>query len=208
MEDRGALTGLATSPVSHELRRDEDFWFLDGNIVLLVQDTAFRVHRGVLSHHSEVFRDLFAVPQPLNQERIDDCAVVRLHDDPKEVRYLLRVFYGGDCYLTNDGGQIEFCKVGALVKLAHKYHVEDLRKGGLKHSKTYFTDDFDVWNSGKIFDSSVRVADKDYIPTVNLARLVGASELLPLAFYFCCTLPTAELIRGGSRTGAGLSSSD
>lgn len=48
-----------------------DPWFQDGNIVLMPESgsksesqVAFKVHRGVLSRHSEVFQTMFEVPQP------------------------------------------------------------------------------------------------------------------------------------------------
>lgn len=41
-----------------------DFWFTDGNIVLIAGNAIFKVHRGQLERQSEMFRDLFSVPQP------------------------------------------------------------------------------------------------------------------------------------------------
>lgn len=48
-----------------------DPWFQDGNIVLMPESgsksepqVAFKVHRGVLSRHSEVFQTMFEIPQP------------------------------------------------------------------------------------------------------------------------------------------------
>ena len=49
---------------SDSIRRDSDVWFEDGNIVVIAQNTTFRFHKGVLSLHSQAFRDLFSVPQP------------------------------------------------------------------------------------------------------------------------------------------------
>ncbi|KAJ2974348.1 hypothetical protein NUW54_g11906 [Trametes sanguinea] len=44
------------------ITKDEDFWFEDGNIVLVAQDVAFRVYKGPLMRHSTVFQDMFAFP--------------------------------------------------------------------------------------------------------------------------------------------------
>ncbi|CCM06578.1 uncharacterized protein FIBRA_08856 [Fibroporia radiculosa] len=49
-----------------DLQPDKEFWFEDGNIVLGVETTAFRVHRSLLSRSSDVFRDMFDIPQPEN----------------------------------------------------------------------------------------------------------------------------------------------
>ena len=49
------------------LSRRGDPWFEDGNIILVPESesqVAFKVHRGVLSRHSEVFQSMFDIPQP------------------------------------------------------------------------------------------------------------------------------------------------
>ena len=38
-----------------------DIWFSDGNIVIVAGSAAFKVHRGQLERHSEVFKDMFLV---------------------------------------------------------------------------------------------------------------------------------------------------
>ena len=74
--------------------RTTDFWFVDGNIILFVEDVAFKVHRGQLVRHSDVFHDMFSLPQPV-ADTIDGCAWVELHDDPSDVLHLLRALYDG-----------------------------------------------------------------------------------------------------------------
>lgn len=82
------------------IQRHEKLWLDDGNIVLVVKDMGFRVHRGVLTGHSEVFRDMFAVPQPphqATQKLIDGCAVVPIPDeDPEALAFVLTVIYNDD----------------------------------------------------------------------------------------------------------------
>jgi hypothetical protein len=72
-----------------------DFWFLDGNIVLLAGNAVFKVHRGQLERQSEVFRDLFSIPQPQDQDLIDGCGWVELHDRPADVFHFLSALYDG-----------------------------------------------------------------------------------------------------------------
>lgn len=72
-----------------------DFWFPDGNIVIVAGSAAFKVHRGQLERHSEVFSDLFAIPQPEDQELIDGCPYVELQDCPSDVFYFLSALYDG-----------------------------------------------------------------------------------------------------------------
>lgn len=72
-----------------------DLWFDDGNIVLIAEHVAFKVHQGQLERHSDIFQDLFSVPQPENQTLFDDCAWFELHDSPSDLLYLLRALYDG-----------------------------------------------------------------------------------------------------------------
>jgi hypothetical protein len=76
------------------LQRSE-LWFADGNIVLVAGSSTFKVHRGQLERHSEVFNDLFSIPQPSNQELLDGSPWVELHDNPFDVFYFLKALYDG-----------------------------------------------------------------------------------------------------------------
>lgn len=73
-------------------------WFADGNIILVAAGSAaFKVHRGQLrvKRHSEVFHDLFSVPQPSGQSLLDGCFLVDLHGCRSDVFYLLIALYDG-----------------------------------------------------------------------------------------------------------------
>lgn len=77
-----------------------EIWLDDGNIILIAQETAFRVHRSVLSRNSDVFRDILTVPQPADAEMLDGLPVVRLSDSKRDVVHLLRALYdGGHAYV-------------------------------------------------------------------------------------------------------------
>ena len=85
---------LATISLNGTVKRDPELWFDDGNIVLLCRDVAFRVYRGLLTMHSVIFRDLFAMAQPSNSETMESCPVVHISDPPDDLRYLLRALCG------------------------------------------------------------------------------------------------------------------
>ena len=80
------------------LVHDEEIWFSDGNVVLLAQGRAFKVYQLLLARDSEVFRGLFALPQPSSAEAVDGCPIVYLTDRPEELRHLLRVIFDGKKY--------------------------------------------------------------------------------------------------------------
>ena len=72
------------------LKRCEEFWLDDGNLVLVAKDVAFRVYRGLLAAQSTVFQDMFATASPTTGEVYDGCPVVRLSDSPEDIVCLLR----------------------------------------------------------------------------------------------------------------------
>ncbi|KAI0938373.1 hypothetical protein AcV5_000067 [Taiwanofungus camphoratus] len=183
-----------------EIIRDNEFWYMDGSVVLVAGETAFRVHQGVLAQNSDVFRDLFTVPQPANHEKIDDCPVVHLFDLPEELRHLLRVLYMGRRYFRADV-RIKFSIVSAVMRLAEKYQIEDLRDDALARMKSWFTDDFSVWSDLTKFDgnAAIQCEPSDAIEAVNLARHTQTDSMLPAALYLCCQLPTRLLLQGVTR---------
>lgn len=70
-------------------------WFEDGNIVLIAEDIAFKLHRGVLARQSPIFEDMFSVPQPTVQDHFDDCPAVHLHDQASDLEIFIEVLYDG-----------------------------------------------------------------------------------------------------------------
>lgn len=96
-----------------------DPWFEDGNIILVadLEDAlstndhdsavAFKVHRGVLARHSEVFQSMFEVAQPSSgSESYESCPVVRMYDLPIELSNLIKALYDGahGLYVTHMQG--------------------------------------------------------------------------------------------------------
>ncbi len=83
--------------------RDTEFWFEDGNVILVAKSYEFRVFEGILAHHSPVFQDMFSLPQPVSSalpegtQTLDACPVVHLSDSPEDLRHVLRI-----CLPRND----------------------------------------------------------------------------------------------------------
>ena len=76
-----------------------DFWLYDGSIVLSVESCLFRVHQTILANHSEIFSDLFTVPQPPEnaEEMMEGCRIVQLHDSECDFVDLLNAIYRPEC---------------------------------------------------------------------------------------------------------------
>ena len=81
-----------------QLNKDAELWFEDGNVVVVAQQTAFRVHKSLLSRHSKTFGEVFTLPQspdPGAIETMDGCPVVRIPDSSHDFKHLLHALYDG-----------------------------------------------------------------------------------------------------------------
>jgi hypothetical protein len=68
----------------------QDFWFSDGNVILSAGSFAFKVHRGQLERHAEIFQTMLSIPQPENAD-----GIINLCDSSTDVYHLLRALYDG-----------------------------------------------------------------------------------------------------------------
>ncbi|EPT05740.1 hypothetical protein FOMPIDRAFT_33876, partial [Fomitopsis schrenkii] len=121
-----------------------EVWLNDGNVVIGAETTAFRVHRSVLSLHSDVLRDMFTLPPPTDdgQEMMEGYPVVRVSDMAADMRHMLKALYGGSEMLSGYKTKAEFKVLAALLRLAHKYQIDKLRDGALARLKALYVDDF------------------------------------------------------------------
>lgn len=89
--DNGDTSGASaqTSP------QDPQFWFEDGNIILVTPHVSFKVYRGLLAEHSAVFHSMFDIAQGAQSaaEQVNGCPVVALDDSPDDLRELFRLIF-------------------------------------------------------------------------------------------------------------------
>ena len=85
---------LQVAGSSQTISRHSEFWFADGSVIVIVGTTAFRIHKSILSKHSDVFSDLFTVPQPQDgSESMDGCPVVNLPDALSDFVDVMKALY-------------------------------------------------------------------------------------------------------------------
>ena len=77
---------------------DSELWFPDGSIVLLAEQTLFRVYAGILSRASPVFRDMFALGQVRQhdsaEETYEGCPLVVMPgDSATDIRAFLKALH-------------------------------------------------------------------------------------------------------------------
>lgn len=82
--------------------RHPTLWIDDGNVVLVVENTGFRVHRSTLLRHLAFFQAMFSLPQPAatSQEGLSEgCHIIDIPDEDLEtMTIVLGVLYLEDTY--------------------------------------------------------------------------------------------------------------
>ena len=71
--------------------RHPQFWFNDGDIILIAQLTGFHIYRGLLAAQSIVFADMFASSSFHDDEAFHGCPITHLSDSHHDLAHLLRV---------------------------------------------------------------------------------------------------------------------
>lgn len=87
---------LLNHPRKGETEKSVNFWFDDGNIVLIAnRRMSYRVHGSIMSRRSKVFGDLLCIPRPDVQEDVEGCPVVHVSDDRMDLEAFLGLIYDG-----------------------------------------------------------------------------------------------------------------
>ncbi|KAF7315146.1 BTB domain-containing protein [Mycena indigotica] len=158
-----------------------DIWHMDGSVILQALTTQFRVHWGLLTMHSTVFKDMYALPQPnASEPTVEGCPVVEVHDDPVDLQNLLKALYN-PTYLLQDS--LPFAVVAALIRLGRKYDFSDLFKAGVRRLTRDYpstVEDFDCQDTAK---ASILPYHGLHVDVLALARENNILSVLPVAFY-------------------------
>ncbi|KAI0640940.1 hypothetical protein C8Q79DRAFT_920317 [Trametes meyenii] len=183
---------------SSKLHEDSDFWFPDGSIILTAAGVSFRVYSGVLARHSIVFRDMLQFPQPLTAPSVEGCPVLEVSDSPSDLKHLLNVLFPKPTLspLKPVPTTVQFDHIAALVRLSHKYQMDEILEDSLSYITDYYTMDYQGWL--KRDQKPLKVKPSQAIEAVLIARLTQTYTILPPALLQCCFLGQ-ELFRGYTR---------
>ncbi|PIL33295.1 hypothetical protein GSI_04745 [Ganoderma sinense ZZ0214-1] len=181
-------------------RKDEEVWLSDGNIVVIAAgEVAFRVHKSILSLRSEVFCGLFSLPDADQgaAETMDGAPIVHVSDSPDDIRRLFLVICCGKNYYYNAGAlvPVPFAVLASLIRMAHKYAIQDVLDDALFRLKKYYTDNFREWKDPDSRACYVTTTEADAPTVIELARLTNTPWLIPSAFLACTQLATRSALK-------------
>ncbi|KAF8178644.1 hypothetical protein K438DRAFT_1977875 [Mycena galopus ATCC 62051] len=184
-----------------------DIWYRDGSVVLQAASTQFRVHWGVLSHHSSFFRHLEDLPQPPNQPTVEGCPVVELHDTAEDVEYLLKALYDLT-FLTQPA--LPLAAVAAFIRLGRKYDfkiVLDSAVDRITFENPKTLDEYDaLLVDGTHKPTRLLPYRSLYFDMLTLARENNIVSALPVAYFRALRCGLAQLLDGIRRRDESLAS--
>ncbi|KAF9071185.1 hypothetical protein BDP27DRAFT_1291582 [Rhodocollybia butyracea] len=207
-----------------------DPWFEDGNIILVPQEDpessesasearlGFRVHRGVLARHSEVFQDMFELPQPDTLDDNDNdnevswyegCQVISMYDIPIELSNLVKALYDGPTFQNRSVD--DFFYLAGILRLATKYLITHLRSQAIKHLTQTWS--YNLKGHDNMLELALRTPLLSYSPdptipptklsypfihplhVLNFAISTNVRIIIPSALYFLSLYPLEDLLR-------------
>ncbi|TRM69285.1 hypothetical protein BD626DRAFT_473562 [Schizophyllum amplum] len=169
------------------LTRHPKLSFSDGNLAVLTGDQYFLVHQGMLCRHSAPLATVLASLDPAPANTIDGRVTLELDDDADDMYYFLTALYDGIAGLTIRPDT--FDRVSALLRLSKKYEVQHLYDGLFSGLACLWPTTLEGWerreasgtNADGVYEPRLTIPHP--IPTINLARAIGAIDQLPSAFY-------------------------
>jgi len=173
---------------TRDICRSNEMYFEDGNIVLLAENTAFRVYQGLLAKHSPVFMDMVQVGCSVkdSEETYDGCPAVRLSDGADEALQFLKTLHGRFNFDTESPMHLAH-----VLRLSAKYMIDPIRITAFKKLLGKFPTKLTDWNR-------ITVPMPEECGEIIKAALVAHADiLLPAAYYALCRADVDEVFRLG-----------
>ncbi|KAJ7585661.1 hypothetical protein C8J56DRAFT_828781 [Mycena floridula] len=166
------------------------FYFPTGNLVLIADSTAFKVHGALLAQNSELFNDVLASPRPDDQEIFDSCPCIELEESESDFKFFLSVLY--DDLFFHYRKATDFPAIEAVLRLSSKYRSPKLRQSALNRLLLDWPTTLAGWDTREKLatDEQGRYIPREFFPApnliVHLAQQNNIPEILPAALYDAC----------------------
>ncbi|KAJ7188799.1 hypothetical protein C8R46DRAFT_934918 [Mycena filopes] len=164
------------------LVRSTEYWFDDGNIILQVESSQFRIAKSVLSRDSSVFRDLFTLPLPADEPTIEGCPIVVLSGDTAQDWTL---FWGVIYPKSYLGEPPRLSLLSAMLRLSKKYDFPLFREDCVRRLKGEFPttlQGFDSVASQWTFFYNEPGNQYTCVDVLALSRELGLHSVLPALY--------------------------
>jgi len=166
--------------------------------VVIVENTAFRIHQSVLGRHSDVFHELWDIPQPKKMDTYDGCPKVDLHGDSvTDFVDVMRVLY--DAFSshfdkikpdTNLSTLITF--ISGILRISTKYGMHQLRNKCIAIIQDKFPST--LKGCDDVLSRGIQYVPSEIVRIIPLARETTVPKVLPWAFYLCAHISVDEIL--------------
>ncbi|KDR77428.1 hypothetical protein GALMADRAFT_245621 [Galerina marginata CBS 339.88] len=181
------------------LSQHPEFWFEDGNVIIQAESTQFKVHCSVLSSQSEIFKDMFAIPQPSNASAESASSpVIILHDSLEDVQNIISLLYD-TMRIYNRQEKTPLSVIGSMLRLGRKYRFKNLVKEALHCLTQDFPSTFDLWDvlGGT---KCIQFSGSTLFDVVYLAHEHSIKSILPCLYLMICSqFPLVQIRNGFNR---------
>ncbi|KDR67627.1 hypothetical protein GALMADRAFT_79593 [Galerina marginata CBS 339.88] len=185
-----------------EITRASRFWFDDGNVVLQAENRQYRVHRSMLSRHSNIFRDMFNMPQPCEpaEPSVEGCPLILLTDEAEDLEQVLSIFY--DNIRTNDMRELlPYHQLASILRFGKKYEIDYLRDEGLKRLRLEFPTTLELWDNSYNQCLHIMGSPTIYYDVINLAHELSIQSSLPTMYVGLISTSNAKVLLSGRPLG-------
>ncbi|KAF7376982.1 BTB domain-containing protein [Mycena sanguinolenta] len=118
-----------------DIQRDKDHYHAEGDSIIRVEQTLFKVHKAFLTHNSSVFSTMFNLPVGMGDPEgsSDDNPIVLLGDEVEDFCAVLNYIYAPPVRTQiQDITTAALPEIISVVKFAHKYAMDHWKEWGLK----------------------------------------------------------------------------
>ncbi|KAI0692577.1 hypothetical protein C8T65DRAFT_699468 [Cerioporus squamosus] len=187
-EDGAAVPSTAAVPsadANPELlngnKRCAEFWYPDGNVVILVQDTAFKLYKARLSKYSIVFAGRFGEDSGEGRPTMEGCPVYEMEGlNVDDFRQFLEALETPFVFSSNPPSQETSV---SILRASQVLHCATTRAFAIDKLRSIWPDDKPKLPGGRMpWEDAVRI--------IQVSRECGVPELRKRAFY--------EIVRGGA----------
>ncbi|OJT13806.1 hypothetical protein TRAPUB_9653 [Trametes pubescens] len=181
---RASVVAVPTCPIRHS-----EYYFEDGNLVILVENTLFRLFRSTFTRHSVVFKDLFSLPtgpkgQPIEGD--DDANPLTFSGiSATDFERLLWVLYPPDFNTPKPTSAAEW---HSILSLASRWELASVRALALRHLQSLSLPPVDRVLLAREFDLGGRWALAAYTALCERPQPLSLDEAARLG------LPTATRV--------------
>ncbi|OBZ73810.1 hypothetical protein A0H81_06190 [Grifola frondosa] len=171
-----------------------EVWYLDGSVVVVSGETAFRVHQTILSANCEAFKVLFTVPQPekSDSETCDGCPVVRLQDTADDLKHFFKAMYDISYFLP--GVRNKFAVVAAVLRLSTKYDASHLRKRAINLLTSAYPSTLLAWDD-RLSNRLIPPFENEHATYMALALETRVRIILPAVYFAWSRQPLLDALR-------------